>query len=374
MIGRATCMYAILAAIGCGRSGGISFQASGERWRFVHDERRMVFYGGTASTSVRDLDQRRTLWEHWFSGRSWLAVSASGSEVALVDQDTPTADAQLTVLRTVDGTKVMTTSIGRWQHVYETDERSFLDLSFDGSWAAVSGGTPADKLILIPIPTGDQVVFHEDGDPIGRLSFDPHQLRLSVSWTAAPWWLDVYENTDGTWRRTQRWSDAHCPAWTDRGLTFASKDGYHDFDGTRDAAFVRADLALGAQGNEACDTWRVSPNGAWLLRWSGWSLTVTSTKTAATMLKYEWEQKAREGLCGTAFSGNRLRVFTCTGLLFDFDLTIMNVIRKDDFGPPSVYGEDFVGAASRTSYTPGLSPSGRWIVLWQPSGVITLYP
>lgn len=362
-------VWATLVATGCGRSGGISLQASGERWRFVQDEKRIFFYGGAATTSVWDLSKPRAfLWEHWFSWRSWLAVSASGSEVAVVGQETPTADAQLTVLRTVDGSQVMTTSIGRWQHTYETNEAAFLDMSFDGSWAAVSGGTPAENLILVPIPTGHQVLFHEDGHSIDRLSFDSHGLHLAVSWNASPWWLDLYENADGTWRRTQRWSDAHCPAWTDRGLTFASKDGYHDFDGAHDVAFVKG------QGDNQCDTWRFSPDGAWLLRWSGWSLTLTNTKTGGTVLQYAWEKKPRESLCGTAFSRNRLRVFTCTGLLFDFDLATMHVTRQDDFGAPSVYGSDFVGAASRMNYEPGLSPSGHWVVLRRPSGVLTLYP
>jgi hypothetical protein len=48
-------LWAALAATGCGRSGGVSFQASGERWHFVQDEKRLFFYGGTASTSAWDL-------------------------------------------------------------------------------------------------------------------------------------------------------------------------------------------------------------------------------------------------------------------------------------------------------------------------------
>jgi hypothetical protein len=355
-----------LVITGCGRSGGVSFQASGERWHFVQDEKRLLFYGGTASTSALDVDTRRTLWEHWFSTRAWLAVSASGSHVVVVDQVTPAADARLTVLRAADGTTVMTAPIGPWQHTFEKDEAAFLALSFDGSWVAVAGGTAAEKLILRPVPTGDPVLFHEDGHSMGRLSFDPHRLRLAVTWSTQ--WLDLYENTDGTWRRTQRWSDAHCPVWTDRGLAFASRDGYHVFEGGRDVAFVHADLLEGA-----CDTWRFSPDAAWLLRWSDWELTVASATTGATSLQHEWEKKQPPGLCGIAISGNRLRVFTCTGLLFQFDLATMKITRKDDFGTPAVFGRDIVGPASRVNYTPGLSPSGDWIVMWKPSGVMTLY-
>ena len=311
--------------------------------------------------------------EHWFSTRTWLAVSASGSQVAVVDEVTPVADARLTVLRAADGTTVMTVPVGAWQHTDEKDEASFLALSFDGSWVAVSGGRPAEKLILRPVPTGEQVLFHEEGHSIGRLSFDSHRLRLAVSWNAAPWWLDLYENTDGTWRRTARWSDAHCPSWTDRGLAFTSKDGYHLFDAGRDVAFVHADLPAEAHGDEACGTWRFSPDAAWLLRWSGWALTVASAATGTTVLQHEWEKKQPPDLCGTAFSGNRLRVFTCTGLLFELDLATMKITRKDDFGAPAVYGKDFVGPAFRVNYTPGLSPSGDWIVVWKPLGVITLY-
>ncbi len=232
----------------------------------------------------------------------------------------------------------------------------------------------AENLLLQPIPNGEPVLFHEEGQRVDRIAFDSHRLRMAVSWVGESCWIDVYEYTEGEWRRTGRRNGAYSPRWTDRGLALAMKDGFHLSNDGRDVAFVGADLK--ERPGDASDAWAISADGAWLLRWTGWTLMVTNTTSGNTVLSYEWKRKQEPGLCASAFAGDRLRVFTCSGLLLDFDLATFKLTRKDDFGSPmSIGGSWNIGfgkGGSTHNYDAGLSPSGDWILVLLQSGDVSL--
>jgi hypothetical protein len=118
--------------------------------------------------------------------------------------------------------------------------RAFRQVSFDGSWAALSAGGSAnpERLLLQAVPSDEKVYFGEGSDAVHALAFHPRRLSLAVSWRSENAWLDVYEQGEGGWKRAHRRAWAYCPQWTDAGLAFAAKDGFHVVDGARSVAHV----------------------------------------------------------------------------------------------------------------------------------------
>jgi hypothetical protein len=366
---------AAIALLGCGRSGGITVPVNGGGWVVSSDDRR-VFFPGNGDVSAWDVDTKKVLWTRAFAPHAWVALSASGARLAVIDQVKAGADVRLTVLNTVDGTPVMTSVVAPpWDHSHEGDAAKIFASSFDGSWIALSAsdaGHP-NQLLLQPVPAGKPVVFREPDNAVDRLLFAPSGLRLAVVWRAEPWWVDLYDQKDGGWKRVMRKTGVFCPAWTNRGLAFAGLDGFHIQESGSDVVHVKERLSRDAA--RTCATWQFSPDGAWLLRWTASSLSVASVSSGKIVLRQEWDKRSLPGIGSTAFSGNRLRVFTGTGMFFDFDLVKGSLTRKDDFGSPVTYEKNLYweGTSGSLNYDAGLSHLGDWIVVRKASGNVTMY-
>jgi hypothetical protein len=190
--------------------------------------------------------------------------------------------------------------------------------------------------------------------------------------------VEIYELSGGQWRRTRRWEGSVCPTWTDRGLGLLSGDGFHLVDRQgHDSRVWSEDFSRWAQGfSGACDGWRFSPDGAWILRAPDWKAQLIDTRRGLEAFSFAWKPEGGPGLWDSAFSGERLRLFTRSGLLVDLQLPTGALTRQEDFGPSVVYGHNlfgFEGASASVMYSATLSPSGDWVVTRPQSGKLLFY-
>lgn len=383
-------LVAISAALttgGCARttgpSGGVPVGVSGTRWQFGPGESRVYFYGKGSSISAWDVGAKRTLWDRQFHVDNWVLVSSSGEKIVVVDQPSPGKEVRLNMVSAADGSTLFTTVVGPpWRNSSTEDERRFMAVSSDGAWAALSAGdaTNAENLLLQSV-SGEKVWFREGTSGVKALAFHPRRASLAVSWRSEKSWLDVYEQDGGAWKLANRREWAYCPQWTDTGLAFADKEGFHVVDGARSVAHVPfsfQDLASTYTPEQAagysCDRWRLSSDGKWLLRWKDFTLAVVNVATGATVISHQWDTRPTPHICSSGFSGDRARVITCNGYVFELDLAKKTVTQKEDLGPPATYDKNLYmdGATGRMNYRATLSPSGDWLVLQQ-KGKITLH-
>jgi hypothetical protein len=96
--------------------------------------------------------------------------------------------------------------------------------------------------------------------------------------------------------------------------------------------------------------------------------------TGAMAMSHEWSTRPSPHICASGFSGDRVRVITCNGYVFELELMKKTVVLKQDLGPPATYDSNLFqeGATGRANYRATLSPSGDWLVL-QKKGIVTLH-
>lgn len=372
-------LCAAVVATGCRKVGtDVVIQYPGGHWEFAPGEKTLFTYGHGGSVSAWDISGQRVAWSKPFKLDIALTVSASGEHVAVIAANSAQEAALFTLMRASTGESLGAFPLARGTRPF-FDDPAFFSLSHDGSWVAFGMAVPGevrngvDSLCLAPLPGGTCAWFSDPADAVEGLAFDPRALRIAVRWRVSPHKLDVYEHGGGSWKRVQRWEGAVCPRWTARGLTFLQPDGLHIFDRDADVLAVRGAF-IGKQGRE-CDSFTVSADGAWLLSWAGWELTVWSTATGAKVLHHAWKKKEPLGIRTSGFSGTRLRTFTGTGLLLQFDLATGALVKSTDYGVTtgSDKGWSFhEGATEFDVYTPLLSPSGDWLLIRKSQGGITL--
>jgi hypothetical protein len=101
----------------------------------------------------------------------------------------------------------------------------------------------------------------------------------------------------------------------------------------------------------------------------------TPFHSLALVIEHQWTGGPPKA-CAAVFSDSRLRVLTCAGWVFDFDLTTKQLARTRYLGIPgrSEHAWFHEGASYTPNYYAGLSPSGTWIVVARRNGHFMLYP
>ncbi len=370
--------WAAVVATGCRSSSkGVAIPASGPKWQFSRSEKTLFSYGG-GDVSSWDISGRRVVWDKIFGSKAGLVLSGSGEHVGVIGVNS-VDNARFSLLGTSTGELVSLIPLAHWPHS-RIDDTTMVALSHDASWVAFgmphpddARPRPRDALCLAPLPGGKCVWFTDPDNAVGSLAFDPRALRIAVGWRVPPYRLDLYDHAGDTWKRVQRWEGAVCPSWTARGLTFVEPDGLHIIEGEKDVLAVRGAF-IGEKWRE-CESFTVSPDGAWMLTWAAWELKVASTTTGATVLHHAWKKAPSIGMTSSGFSGTRFRAFTATGLLLEFNLATGALVKSTDYGLTTGTSKGWSfheGATEYEVYTPVLSPSGDWLLIHKSQGGTTL--
>ena len=300
-----------------------------------------------------------------------IAFSPGGAYVALAAQNKEDRKASVSLIRASDGQTVLTRELldaeAAGDHWYTRRTQAILGATDDGRWLAAFR-LDSRELEIASVPDGRAALRTVLEGYFRSLAFNPKGDQLFVSSEAGPQHtVMVVALTGGKWASSATLDGAFHPAWTEKGLAFASSRGIEMWDGIRTRVLVPKDAQVDPRP-DANEAWfRVSPEGTHCILWDQGGYSVRETASGATVVAREVDANHTPAVWAVAFLRGKIRALLATGELVDVDLAARSVSRRASFGRPGQYTRNWLqdGASWEPSYSALLSPDGRYVALYK---------